>query len=203
MKRFRLSPGWFTSVTLVSILVALQSCSSDEGLSSRTDITGMWTLDKFSLELKVDEKDLVEWYQDALGFSEQDALVFTELTMSLTDNYATGGRTEFKLDKTFSTTAPGDHYFIIFTILPDKSLGEELKIPGFPVEGTWDLNPDGKKLIINSNLGEKTIDLRVSSLNTSTMLLTRTDIQLLDLTGDGLDQTVNTTITYSFSTIEK
>lgn len=173
MKYFK-NHSW---VFIFSSAILISACSDDDNPVSQaeSDLIGVWTGKSFSLDMKVNDTPVLQWYQEELGLTDTEAQQIIELIVEgLADGFS--GTIEFKADHTFVSNFGGE---------PEET-------------GTWQLTDSDKKLTITDTSDNSTTVFDIVTLNSTTLTVRFGETDSGDLDGDGTDENITLTFELTF-----
>ena len=160
---------WFVKSFIVILLagVLISSCKKDEDdKDPQDDLIGTWTSGISTIDAKVGDIAMNQYFIDSLGLSPSEAQVYTTL-FNLTVQQSYAGTVTFNANGTYSITFGGD-----------------------TDTGTWVLSSDNKQLTLDSNLDPPVL-LDVVRLTANELVLTWNEIVSEDINEDGVPEVIS------------
>lgn len=155
---------------IVTAMLTFTSCDSDDDKdpSGESLIVGTWTYESSTVDIKVDDVDLIEYLIDVLELGEEEA---EDLELEWQEDFDLGIESwEFEADGTFTYEADEE-----------------------TATGTWSLSNDGKTLTITES-GESQ-SAEVETLTSGVLELYISDSFDEDLNEDGTDEELSIEVT--------
>jgi hypothetical protein len=157
---------WFIKSFIVILFagVLISSCKKDE--DPQDDLIGTWTTGISTINAKVGDLAMNQYFIDSLGLSASDAQVYTSL-FNITVQQSYAGTVTFNANGTYSATFGGD-----------------------ADTGTWVLSSDKKQLTLDSNL-DPPIVLNVVRLTANELVLSWNETASEDINEDGVPEVIS------------
>ena len=160
---------WFIKSFIVILLagVLVSSCKKDEDdTDPQDDLIGTWTSGMSTINAKVGDMAMNQYFIDSLGLSASDAQIYTNLfNVTVQQSYA--GTVTFNANGTYSATFGGD-----------------------TDTGTWVLSSDNKQLTLDSNLDPPLV-LNVVRLTANELKLSWNEKVSEDINADEVPEVIS------------
>ncbi len=171
MLKFRNS---FLIIGFVSILII--GCNKDENENqAEIDLIGMWTTTASSLDLRINDTPILQWYEEELDLSGSEVEDFVEgLIEAFTKELS--GSIEYFPDYTYLSN---------FGSLPTGT-------------GSWELSNNNQTLTITNNGNYESTVMDVVILNSTTLIVSFERNDSEDLDHDGTDEDLSLKIELTF-----
>ena len=142
---------------------------------SEIDLIGEWTTTGSALDLKINDTQILQWYQEELGLSGKEVEDFVEGLMA-----------SFKAELSGSIEYYADYtYLSKFGSLPAGT-------------GTWQLTNSNQTLTITNNGNYKSTVMDVVILNSTTLIVSFERNDSEDLDHDGTEEDLSLKIELTF-----
>ena len=156
----------FWALSAIALLATSGCSDDDEGISfTDDDIIGVWTVSGATVDFSVGGMSLVDYLVETLELSEAEALLYEAL---ISEGFDQGfdGTVEMKTDNTYVAQFGDD-----------------------PAEnGTWELTADGTILKLLEAGESEATELKLISINSTTMVLEYDESELIDFDQDGVEE---------------
>jgi hypothetical protein len=160
---------WFIKSFIIILFtgVLISSCKKDEDDGdSQDDLIGTWITGLSTIDAKVGDIPMNQFFIDSLGLSASDAQVYTSL-FNITVQQSYAGTVTFNANGTYSATFGGD-----------------------TDTGTWVFSSDNKQLTIDSNL-DPPLELDVVRLTANELVLSWNETVSEDINEDGIPEVIS------------
>ena len=157
----------FWALSVVALLATF-GCSDDEVIGfTDDDIIGVWTVSGATVDFSVGGLSLVDYLVQTLELSELEAQAF-QAAMSEGIDEGFVGTVEMKADNTYVAQFGDD-----------------------PAEnGTWELTVDGTMLKLLEEGESEATELKLISINSTTMILEYDESEFIDFDQDGVEEEI-------------
>lgn len=157
------------------ILCMFMNCNNDDEDPTASDlIIGKWTISTTTLEMFFNGKDLTQYLIVDLGFTQDEAVMFTDMLEEMILEFFVG-TIEFKKDKT-----------------------TEYVIGGDSDTGQWRMSGDGKTLYLDEGTVDEMV-VNILELTSTRLKIEMTQSEEVDIDDDGDDDEITTKITITLT----
>jgi len=161
----------FTIGTLLVYFAGCNGDNNDPDPELTNDLLGLWTVSNIEFDAKVGTQSIIDYLVNEGGMTQAEAeLLWAFYEALLLDELDATGTIEFKANNTYLTNFGGS-----------------------PDDGTWKLSADGKTLTLDEGTIDD-MDLTVSSLTSSMLIVIQTEITEEDIDDDPLTPDVEIVI---------
>lgn len=152
-------------VFMLAISAFMVSCNSDDDTPNQSAIVGLWTYDSYSMDVKVNGKDMITYLIEDMQMDPSLAEIYKNVLAGsfASDEEFQGSTIRFNANGTFESTDPD----------------------GSKESGTYELKDNGKTLVTTSSDG--VTEFEVKTLNNSQMVLAYSETSEEDLNDDGIN----------------